>query len=76
MQKKILLIIINLLLLTNAHAINKQDLIYHDLYQFLILNGDMPKEMSWLLECDSCKCKQYLYIFNCFYGTSKYNAYS
>jgi len=62
MQKKLLLIIINLLLLFSGYATNKQDSIYHDLYQFLILNGDMPKEMDWILKCDSCK--QYLYIFN------------
>ena len=64
MQKKILLIITNLLLLTNGYAINKQDSIYRDLYQFLISKGNMSPKMDWLLECDSCKCKQYLYIFD------------
>jgi len=62
MRKKLLLVIINLLLLFNSYATNKQDSIYNDLYQFLILKGDMPKEMDWILKCDSCK--QYLYIFN------------
>jgi len=62
MQKKLSLIIINLLLLANSFATNKQDSIYHDLYQFLILNKNIPNEMDWILKCDSCK--QYLYIFN------------
>jgi len=64
MQKKLLLFVVNMLLIMNSYAINKQDSIYHDLYQFLILKGDLPKEMDWLLQCDSCKCKQYLYIFD------------
>lgn len=62
MKKNILLIIINLLLLSNSYATNRQDSIYNDLYQFLILKQNMPKEMYWILECDSCE--QYLYIFN------------
>jgi len=64
MNKKLLFIILNLLLIINSYAINKQDSIYHDLYRFLILKGDMPKEMEWVLDCEGCKCKQYLYIFN------------
>jgi hypothetical protein len=69
MQKKLLLIIINLLLLTNGYAINKQDSIYRDLYRFLILTENMSKEMNWVLECDSSNCKQYLSIFDILRGS-------
>jgi len=64
MQKKILLIIINLLLLTNSYATSKQDSVYHDLYQFLLSMGDLPKGMDWVLECENCECKKYLYVFD------------
>jgi len=64
MQKKIFLIVINLLLLTNIYALNKQDSIFHDLFQLLVLRGDMPKDMDWVLNCENSKCKQYLYVFN------------
>ena len=62
-RKAVLLITINLLLLTNNYAVDKQDSIYNDLYTFLIQKGSMPQGMDWVLECDTCK-QQHLYLFN------------
>jgi hypothetical protein len=46
---------------THNYATSKQDSIYHDLYHFLILKGDLPKSMDWILDCDSCE--KYLTVF-------------
>ena len=61
MLKKTLLTTISLLLLLESnYAINKQDSIYRDLYQFIILQEDMPKIETGL---NGGICKNYLDIF-------------
>jgi hypothetical protein len=63
MQKKMLLLLsINLLLLTNSHAINKRDSIYLDLYTYLISVEDMSQSMISIL--DSSNYEQYLTMFD------------
>jgi hypothetical protein len=63
MTKKVLLFIgINLLLLTNSHAISKRDSIYYDLYTYLVSAEDMPQSMKPKL--GSKNYEQYLYIFS------------
>jgi hypothetical protein len=62
MMKKIILLVINLLVLTNTYSINKQDSIYHDLYLFLVSKGDMDKEQIPTLESNNYG--EYLYLFN------------
>jgi hypothetical protein len=52
-QKTLLLILISLLFLTNSYAINKQDSIYHDLYMFLVSQGDMSKEQIPEFGCNN-----------------------
>jgi hypothetical protein len=63
MKKIILFIIINLFLLTSSYSIdNRQDSINHDLYSFLVSQGDMHIEQIPEFGCDNYG--KYLAIFD------------
>jgi hypothetical protein len=62
MKKIMVLLIINMFLLTNIYSINRQDSIYHDLYLFLVSQGEIKQEQISELGTDNYD--QYIYLFD------------